>query len=240
VDCPALIFIHSLGLDRQLWAAQAAALQDRHRVLRVDLRGHGRSGVSTGAYSIEQLARDVLAVMDHAELERAHLCGISIGGGIAQWLAAEAPQRVDRLILANTAAVFGNAAIWRQRAETALRDGMQPLLMPALENWFTASWRERSSNACLKFRDIFLATSPQGYAGCCEALAEADLRPFLVKISAPMLVLVGHHDEATPPAAGQIIADAVTGAELTVLDAAHLSPIEQPEAFNAALHAFIG
>jgi 3-oxoadipate enol-lactonase len=240
VDCPALVFIHSLGVDRRLWAAQAAALQDRHRILRVDLRGHGRSGVSIGAYSIEQLASDVLAVMDHARLERAHLCGISIGGGIAQWLAAEAPQRVDRLILANTAAVFGTAAVWHRRAETALSDGMQALLTPTLENWFTESWRERSPDACLKFGDIFLGTSPRGYAGCCEALAAADLRPSLVKISAPTLVLVGQHDEATTPAAGQIIADAVPGAELTVLDAAHLSPIEQPEAFNAALHAFIG
>jgi 3-oxoadipate enol-lactonase len=240
VDCPALIFIHSLGVDRRLWAAQTAAMQDRYRILRVDLRGHGRSGVSIGAYSIEQLAGDVLAVMDHARIERAHLCGISIGGGIAQWLAAEAPQRVDRLILANTAAVFGTAAAWRQRAETALRDGMQALLMPTLERWFTASWRERSPDTCREFGDLFLHTSPQAYAGCCEALAVADLRPSLGKISAPTLVLAGHHDEATTPAAGQIIADAVAGAELAVLDAAHLSPIEQPEAFNAALHTFIG
>jgi pimeloyl-ACP methyl ester carboxylesterase len=117
---------------------------------------------------------------------------------------------------------------------------MQALLTPTLESWFTESWRERSPDSCLEFGDIFLGTSPQGYAGCCEALAVADLRHSLVKISAPTLVLVGQHDQATTPAAGQIIADAVPGAELTELDAAHLSPIEQPEAFNAALHTFIG
>ena len=177
--------------------------------------------------------------MDDAEIERAHICGISIGGGIAQWLAAEVPDRVDRVIVANSAAVFGAPDAWRQRAATALRDGMQALLEPTLSRWFTAGWREQSAAACQTFGEIFLRTAPQAYAGCCEALATADLRPLLERIRSPLLVLVGCYDEATPPAAGKLIASSVPGASLVTLAAAHLSPLEQPDAFNAALNDFL-
>lgn len=236
---PAILFVHSLGADSRLWAPQARALSSRFRVVTYDARGHGRSDAPEGPYTLERLGRDALAVLDAAGVAQASICGISIGGAVAQWLGANAPERVERLVLANTAAVFGSPDIWRQRAMAAEADGMAVLLPSTLERWFTSEWRSRFPDALEVIAATFLATSVTGYVGSCEALAAIDLRAALPRIVAPTLVVSGAFDAATPPQAGRALAEAIPTAEFVLLNAAHLAPVELPEVFLARVEAFL-
>jgi len=236
---PAILFVHSLGADGRLWASQARALAGRFRVITYDARGHGRSDAPEGPYTLERLGRDALAVLDAAGAASASICGISIGGAVAQWLGANAPERVERLVLANTAAVFGSPDIWRQRAMAAEADGMSVLLSSTLERWFTSEWRSRFPDALEQIAATFLATSVTGYVGSCEALAEIDLRAALPGIAAPTLVVAGAFDAATPPQAGRALAEAIPAADFVLLNAAHMAPVELPEVFLARVEAFL-
>jgi 3-oxoadipate enol-lactonase len=238
-DAPPLLLSNSLGTTFHMWDAQAPALSEAFRVIRYDSRGHGQSDAPAGDYSIARLGADALAVLDSLQIETAAFVGLSKGGMVGQWLGAHAPERLTRLVLANTAAWMGPPQAWQARIETVLRDGMGAITEAVLERWFTPGFREKAPEAVAPVRDMLLATSPIGYAGCCAAIRDMDQRDSLHAIHVPTLVIGGLQDPATPPEKAEEIAAAVADAWLVMLDAAHLSNIEQAGAFTAALLEFL-
>jgi 3-oxoadipate enol-lactonase len=238
-DRPPLLLSNSLGTTFHMWDAQMPALTAAFRVIRYDSRGHGQSDAPAGDYSIARLAADALAVLDSLHIETAAFVGLSKGGMVGQWLGAHAPQRLTRLVLANTAAWMGPAQAWQARIDTVMTDGMGAVTEAVLERWFTPGFGNQAPEAVAPVRDMLLATAPQGYAGCCAAIRDMDQRDSLSAIRVPTLVIGGLHDPATPPAKAEEIAAGVSGARLVMLDAAHLSNIEQPQAFTAALLEFL-
>jgi 3-oxoadipate enol-lactonase len=236
---PALVLSNSLGTTHGLWEPQMAALQGRFRVLRHDTRGHGGSGVSAGPYTIEGLGRDVLALMDGLGIERASFCGISMGGMIGMWLGINAPERLERLALCNTSARIGGPEAWNERIATVHERGMEAVLPAVIERWFTGRFRERSPAAVERIAAMLRSTPVEGYAACSAAVRNMDLLEQVERIRAPTLVVAGTHDTSTPPAHAAAIAERVKGSRLVELDAAHLSNVEQVEAFSAALLDFL-
>jgi 3-oxoadipate enol-lactonase len=239
VGAPALMLSNSLGTDLGLWERQLPVLGG-YRLLRWDARGHGRSDAPAGPYTMEQLSRDALALLDAAGIARTAYAGVSMGGAIGQWLAMNAPERIAGLVLANTAAQFGTPEVWNSRIETVLRDGMGAVTPAVLERWFTPAFQARDPAEVDRVKAMLLATPPLGYAGCSAAIRDTDFRADLGRISAPTLVIGGEHDPATPPEKARELAANIPGAALVLLDAAHLSGNERPEAFNAALTDFLG
>ncbi len=222
---PALVLTGSLGTDLSMWDPQIAELSERFRVVRYDLRGHGQSHVPPGPYSMAELGGDLLALMDELEIERAPLCGLSIGGMVSLWIAAHAPERVERLVLFCTSAYLGSA--YAERAAAVRERGIEPIADAVVERWFTPGFDPEIVG---RFRSGLCATPREGYAGCCEAIAGMDLRGDLASIRAPALVVAGAEDPATPPEHGEAIAEAIPGAEFAVIpDAAHLATVQQPQ-----------
>jgi len=239
VDRPPLLLSNSLGTTLRMWDVQMPGLSEAFRVIRYDSRGHGQSDAPAGDYTIARLAADALAVLDSLHIETAAFVGLSKGGMVGQWLGAHAPHRLTRLVLANTAAWMGPAQGWQSRIDTVMEDGMGAITDAVLERWFTPGFRDAAPEAVAPVRDMLLATPPQGYAGCCAAIRDMDQRASLGAISVPTLVIGGLRDPATPPAKAEEIAAAVADSRLAMLDAAHLSNIEQPQAFTAALLDFL-
>lgn len=239
---PAVVLSCSLGTDRSMWDPQTPALARRNRVVRYDLRGHGTSPAPAGPYAISDLGEDLLGLMDRLGVERATLCGVSIGAMTSIWVAANAPERVRRLVLVCTSARFGAEAadVYRARAETVRELTVEAVADGALERWFTPGFRERQPELMAHIRRGLTDTSPEGYAGCCEALAALDLRPQLGSISAPTLVIAGSEDPATPPDHGRAIADGIAGARFELIEgAAHLVNIEKAEVVTPLITEFI-
>jgi 3-oxoadipate enol-lactonase len=223
----------SLGTTLDMWEPQVAALAATHRVLRYDRRGHGGSPVRPGPATIDDLGGDLLALLDALGLERVSLCGLSLGGVEAMWLAANAPERVDRLVLACTKAAFLPREAWVERAATVRDEGITAVAGAALGRWFTPA---APTEVVERFRSMLHATPAEGYAACCDALADADLRPRLGEIAAPTLVLTAREDPSVTPADGDELAAAIPDARHVVLDgAAHIANAERPDAFTAAL-----
>lgn len=238
-EAPVVVLSNSLGTDHHLWDAQIGVLEPHYRVLRYDTRGHGASDVPPGEYAIARLGQDVLSLMDHVGVRRAHVCGISIGGLTALWLGVHATDRVDRLVLANTAARIGSEASWTDRMRLVEADGLAALAEVTMTRWFTARFRESSPATVARTRATLLATSRAGYLGCCAALKEADLRADAGCVRAETLVITGTHDVATPPEDGAWLAGAIPGAALVELDAAHLSNVECAQAFTERVEEFL-
>ena len=229
---PAVLLLHSLGCDHAMWDPQMQILARSFRVVAPDARGHGRSGGPSGDYALDQLGRDVLAVLDAAGIDRAHVCGLSMGGLVAQWLAIHAPARVGRLVLANTASRIGSEALWQQRLAAVREGGMAAIADAVLGRFFQPGF---DPDIVARFRDRLMTTDVAGYAGCCAALRDADLTAQLGMIASPPLVIVGQHDMSTPPAQGQALAASIPGARLVSLPAAHLSSVEQADMFTKVL-----
>jgi 3-oxoadipate enol-lactonase len=203
------------------------------------MRGHGASAAPAGDYTVERLGRDVLSIMDGQGIARAALAGISIGGIVSLWVATHAPERVERLVLANTAAKIGNDALWKERVRVVRDDGLSQLADATMARWFTERFRQENADTVAQFHLTVARTNPDGYVGCSAALRDADLRPLAASVAVPTLVIVGTHDVATTAADGYWLADAIPGARLVELDAAHLSNVECAEAFNGALRTFL-
>jgi 3-oxoadipate enol-lactonase len=229
---PVVALSCSLGTDMSMWDPQLPALSERFRVLRYDIRGHGSSPAPPGPYSISDLAGDLLALLDRLELERVHLCGVSIGGMTGMWLGAHAPGRISRLVLCCTSAFLDLETTYRERAVLARESGLEPLADATLERWFTPGFRRANPELMDRIRRSFVSARVEGYAGCCEALAEMDLRDDLAAIKAPTLVISGEHDPSTTPAHGRRIADGIASARFELAAGAHLSSIEQPARVN--------
>ena len=232
---PVLVFANSIGTTLELWDAQVPAFAGPFRMLRYDQLGHGRSEAPPGPYTIEQLGRELLALLDELGVGRFSFCGLSLGGAVGMWLGANAGDRVDRLVLAGTSAYFGPPERWSERAEIVRAAGMAPLVDSTMGRWFTPAF-----GSTALFRQTFLASPPEGYAACCEAIRDWDFRSELGAVSAPTLVLVGSDDPATPPDQARLIADGVPGAQLVEIPrAAHLLNVEQPGRFNREVRTFL-
>lgn len=236
---PAVVLSNSLGTDFSMWDAQAAVLATRFHVLRDDTRGHGASSAPRGPYTIAQLGADVIALLDHFDIERAHVVGLSMGGVTAQWLGVHAPGRIGKLVLANTASKIGSAEAWQARAAAVRANGMNEIAAGSPARWFTPAFLAREPVIVGAMQKTVRGLDPEGYAACCEALATADLTPDLQRIAAPTLVIAGADDPVTTVADAQALAGAVKGAALVSLPASHLSNVEAPDRFSDAVASFL-
>ena len=221
-----------------MWDSQIASLSSRFRVLRYDTRGHGTSDVTPGSYGLDRLGRDAVELLDALEIERVYFCGVSLGGMTGQWLGVHAAGRLDRLVLANTAPYMGPPSAWQGRIDTVLAGpsgNMASIADAVIQRWFTPPFIAANSELIGAMRSNLLACAAPGYAGCCAAIRDMDLRQL---ITCPTLVISGLQDSATSPEQGAMIADAISGSRNIELDAAHLSNIEQPVGFNETLLDF--
>ena len=238
-DAPVLVMAHSLGIHHGLWDPQLPALGARFRLLRYDARGHGRSQVTPGPYTIERLGRDVVDLLDGLGIERAHFCGLSIGGAVGIWLALSAPGRLRRLVLANTAARIGTAEMWNARIDAVRAGGVAAVAPAQVARWFTPAFRDRAPEAVDRARQMLLGAPIEGYLGACAAVRDMDARDQVARISVPTLVISGTHDATAPAADGQFLAGRIPGARYLELPAAHLSNIEAADRFGAAVTEFL-
>lgn len=228
-DAPALVLGSSLGTTGVMWDGCESLLATEHRVIRFDTRGHGRSPVPAGPYSIDDLAADVLVTLDDLGVGEFGYAGLSLGGVIGMWLAANAPQRVTRLSLWCTAAHFRPAQPWHDRAATVRAAGVAAVADAVVQRWFTPGFAAQRPEVVADLRTALAATPAEGYAGCCEAIAVADLRPALPQIAAPTLLVAGADDPVTPVARLDELAKSITDSSVVVLSpAAHLAAVEQP------------
>ena len=229
-DAPVLVLSNSLGSTFRMWDDQASVLRERFRLLRYDQRGHGESPVPSGPYEIKDLGLDLLALLDRLGIEHASFCGLSIGGLVGMWLASESPGRVERLVLCCTAPRF-DPEMYDARAHKVRAEGVGSIADVVLERWFTPEFRAARPETVESAGSMLRGTSVEGYAGCCEALRDADVRSRLGEIRAPTLVIAGAEDPAATVDQAEEIHDSIQGARLVVIErAAHLANIEQPEA----------
>jgi 3-oxoadipate enol-lactonase len=233
-DAPVLALPSSLGTTTELWDANVQAWSETFRLLRYDQRGHGRSEVPPAPYSIEDLGRDFVSLLDELGIERVSFCGLSLGGATAMWLAANVPARIDGLVLGCTSSRFGDPETWLDRAAIVRDKGPEAIADTVLERWFTPQFARERPEVPARFRELLVTTPREGYAGCCEALAGWDLRDGLGQIEAPTLVIAGAEDTAAPADHGRLIADRIPKARLVVLPgAAHLGNVERSGAFSS-------
>ena len=235
-QAPVLLLGNSVGTTTRVWDAQFPLLAKHFRVVRFDHRGHGTSWAPPGPWSIADLGRDVLGLLDELGIERASFAGLSIGGMVGMWLAAHAPERIDRLVLVCTSAHLDAEPAWRQRAATVRSSGMAAIADAVVARWFTPGFAARRPDVVAEFTAMLAGTPPQGYAACCDVLATLDLRADLAAVRAPTLVVSAACDLAIPPSHGQRIADAIAGSRFLVVDdAAHIAPVEQPDRLSRVL-----
>jgi 3-oxoadipate enol-lactonase len=241
IDGPALLLGGSLGTTLEMWEPQLPALAPIAQLVRFDTRGHGRSPVPAGPYGIDDLGSDVLRLMDDLQLERANYCGLSIGGMVGQWLAINAPERLDRLILICTGAFLPPADPWLERAAAVRGAGTTEVIADAVVGrWFTGPFAETHPDTVTRHRAMIAATDPGGYASCCAAIATMDLRAGLPSVTTPTLVLSGAQDPSISPSHGRLIADAVPDSRYELLDpAAHLATVERADAVNELITEFL-
>ncbi len=238
---PVLILSHSLGTDHAMWAPQVPDLLPHFQILRYDTRGHGASDSPTGEYSIEQLGRDVLGLADALKILSFAFCGLSMGGAVGQWLALNAPERLTQLVLANTSPQFGPKSNWEARRKAVLEGGMDAIVDVVMQRFFSPETVGRGDVQAASIKSVLLGTDPAGYAACCSALRDLDNLKQLSAISVPTLVIAGDKDVSTPwDGHGEILARDIPGAKAVRLPAAHLSNLERPRSFLAALVAFLG
>jgi 3-oxoadipate enol-lactonase len=239
-DGPPVLFSHSLGADGSMWAPQAEALAPTHRVILVDHLGHGRSPVPDGPYTLDEIAAGVLAVADTLAIDRFAVVGLSLGGLVAQWLAINAPRRLTVAVAANTGARIGSPESWGDRIAAVRSGGMASIRDSVLARWFAPGFADAEPERFAAVAEVFSAIEPEGYIGCCAALAAADLRDQVASITTPTLVVGGSIDPATPPELSEWLAATIPGAELTIIDgAAHLSNLDHAAEFTKRLVRFL-
>jgi len=238
-DKPVLMFCNSLGTTLHMWDGQMPAVTRHFRIVRYDRRGHGKSGVPAGPYSMEMLGRDALAVLDAAKVEKTNWCGLSMGGMVGMWLGANAPQRVNRLILSNTSAYFENKQIWNDRIKTVQEKGLQAIVGGTLERWFTAGFREREPQKVKAIGEMFLGTKLEGYIACGQAVRDMDHREIVKTITAPTMIVAGKQDAGTTVEMAEYLRNNIPGASMTLFDAAHIANIECGDAYTDAVLGFL-
>ncbi|HEY6348261.1 MAG TPA: 3-oxoadipate enol-lactonase [Candidatus Angelobacter sp.] len=236
---PVLVLSHSLGCDHGMWEPQMLDLLQHFQVLRYDTRGHGASDVPPGDYTLEQLGHDLLGLADALKLRSFSLCGLSMGGAVGQWIAIHAPERLQNLVLANTAAKFGTPDIWEARMSAIRQGGIRAIVDAVMQRFFAQEMFEQNDPQPHSIRSVMLGTDPNGYLRCCAALRDVDNRPFLGRIKVPTLVIGGDRDPSTPwPDSGEVLAREIPGAKSVVFPAAHLSNLARPHSFTTAVLEF--
>jgi len=241
-NAPVVTMSHSLATDLGMWDETVPALTSRFRVLRYETRGHGKTEAPRGAYTLDQLADDALALLRDLGIQKTHWVGLSMGGMIGQALALKSPKVLQSLSLCDTSSRIPTDAkpLWDDRIRTAEAKGMEPLVEPTLSRWFTPAFREKKKDVVDRVATMIRNTPVAGYAGCCQAISALNLTDRLSAIKVPTIVIVGEDDPGTPVAASRVIAENIKGAQLEIIPAAaHLSNIEQPEKFNRALSTFL-
>lgn len=239
-SAPVLVLSNSVATTLSMWEPQMGAFSRGFQVLRYDTRGHGGSEVPDGAYSIAELGRDVIGLLDELAIERAHFCGLSLGGMTGMWLAAHHPERLNKLVLSNCVPHIGNPDMWNARIATVLADGMAQVGAAQATRWFKPGFETEYPDIYRKFEATASVMSAVGYAGCCAVLRDADLNGNLKAIQSPTLVIGGLHDKATPPEKTEALARNITGAQYVELDAGHLSNVDAPASFASAVLGFLG
>ena len=239
---PWLTLSHSLACNLHMWDEEAKRLSKRYKVLRYDTRGHGKSGAPAGAYTLELLADDLHGMLQALGVQSTHFVGLSMGGMIGQTFALKYPGMFKSLALCDTTSRYPAeaAGVWVERIKTVEAQGMEPMVVPTLERWFTASYRKARPEAVEKVAAMIRTTPVPGFVGCCHAIPKINLTSRLAEIRCPSLVIVGKDDPGTPVAMAEDIHRALPGSELVIIaSAAHLSNLEQPDAFNKALGEFL-
>jgi 3-oxoadipate enol-lactonase len=236
---PCLVLSNSLGTDLSMWDAQADALASDFFVVRYDTRGHGQSASGGAPFGIERLGLDVVALLDHLDVAHAAFCGISMGGLTGQWLGIHQPQRLTHLALANTAARIGAADAWLARADQVRREGMHGVADGAAARWFTPAFIAAEAVTVARMLATLRGQDVDGYAACCTALAQTDLRQQVAAIALPTLLIAGEHDPVTTVDDARWLQQQVAGAQLASMPASHLSNVEAAQAFTARLRAFL-
>lgn len=236
---PALIFSNSLGTNFKMWQAQIVFFQQDFFVICYDTRGHGASSAPQGPYSIDQLGQDVVNLLDHLNVEKATFCGISMGGLTGQWLAIHRPERFNQVVVCNTAAKIGQEQAWNDRAALVREQGLQPIASTAASRWFTEPFIQSNATVVNNLQNDLAASSAEGYASCCEALAKADVREQLTDITVPVLVVAGQQDPITTVADAQFMVERIANSQLFEINASHISNVELPNEFNQAVKQFI-
>jgi len=236
---PVLMLSNSLGASLAMWDQQMPVWSKAFRVVRYDSRGHGGSTAPDRPYSIAELGRDALGIMDALGLKEVNWCGLSKGGMVGMWLLTHAPQRIRRAVLANTSAKMGPPDIWNARIRTAREQGMTVMSEAMRPRWFSEAFNATGAPEIDRILGLIRSQPPHGYAGCCAAIRDMDQREAIRAIDRPVMVIIGAKDPATPPAAGELIASRIAGARTVVLDAAHLSNVEQPDSFGSAVLEFL-
>jgi 3-oxoadipate enol-lactonase len=235
---PVLVFSNSLGTTHRMWDPQVEAFSKHFRLLRYDTRGHGQTGSTPGPYTIEQLALDVLHLLDALNIDRVFFCGLSMGGMIGMLLGSTAAHRLHKIVLCNTAAKIGTPDGWNARIAAVTQGGMKAVAGGVLDRWLTPGYRAAHPVETAQVLGMLEGTDPAGYAACCGAVRDMDYREHLHRVQVPTLVIAGVHDPATPPADGRFLAEHIRGAKFVELPAAHLSNIEASEHFNREILAF--
>jgi 3-oxoadipate enol-lactonase len=238
-DAPVLMLSNSLGTTHRMWDEQVKPFTQHFRLVRYDRRGHGKSDAPKGPYTMERLGRDVLAIIDALDIENMNWCGLSMGGMVGMWLGANAPERINKLVLSNTAAYFPDKTLWNDRIRTVREKGLASIVDANMERWFTKDFRARAPQAIQRMADMFLSTPLEGYIGCCEAVRDMDHREIIREITVPTLVIAGRHDPATTVEAAEFIRSRIPRAAMTLIDAAHISNVEQPHDYADIVLGFL-
>ncbi len=238
-DAPVLMLSNSLGTNLHMWDAQVPEFTKHFRLVRYDRRGHGKSGVPNGPYSMERFGRDVLAIIDALKIDKINWCGLSMGGMVGMWLGANAGNRLNKMVLSNTNCHYADKSPWGDRIKTIREKGLQSFVGTNMERWFTKGFRERSTPEIARFTEMFVATNPDGYIGCVEAIRDMDHRDLLPKTKVPTLIIAGKDDPATTVVQAEYLRDHIPGAKMVVVNASHISNVEQPQEYTKAVLDFL-
>ena len=236
---PPLLLCNGLGTTHAMWAPQMPAFLEDFYVIRYDARGHGQSATPVGEYTIDMLGLDALGVLDHFGIQKANFCGLSMGGAVGQWLGIHAPERLDRLVVSNTAPYFGPPENWINRMKAVSEGGLAGITETLLHRWFTPHFLARHDSGVEQIRAMLLVNSPAGYSAGCAALRDMDLRPLVQTIAVPTLVIGGLDDPATSPRQAHDLAQAIKGAVLALMPAAHMANVECPAEFTSTVLEYL-
>jgi 3-oxoadipate enol-lactonase len=236
---PALVLSNSLGTNLSLWDPQLPIFAKSFRVLRYDSRGHGQSSTTQGEYSVEMLGRDVIQLLDALNLQHVNFCGLSIGGMTGMWLAVNVPQRLQNLVLANTAPKIGKSDTWNERIRAVHEGGTKAVAKQVVERWFTPEFHTKHPDQIAKTRKMIESTSTDGYVGSCAAVRDFDFWQKVGAIRVQTLVIAGTHDQSLPPSDAQKLAKQIPGARYIELPAAHISNVEAASRFTDEVSTFL-
>ena len=238
-DAPTLVLSNSLGTNLSLWDSQLPIFSRRFRVLRYDSRGHGQTSATQGEYSVEMLGRDVLQLLDALNLQRVNFCGLSIGGMTGMWLAVNAPQRLEKLVLSNTAPKIGKPDTWNERMRAVREGGTKAVAEQVVERWFTPGFRLSRPDEIAKTRKMIENTGTDGYVGSCAAVRDFDFWDKVGTIRSQTLVIAGTHDASVPTSDAQKLAKHIPAARYIELAAAHISNVEAATRFTDEVSSFL-